>query len=47
MPANSAGSVIMSTEYVWYGKISATIKTSRDQGVVTRLHVTPFLSNND
>jgi beta-glucanase (GH16 family) len=35
MPANSAGSVIMSTQYVWYGKISATIKTSRDQGVVS------------
>ena len=35
MPANSAGTVIMSTQYVWYGKISATLKTSRDQGVVT------------
>ena len=35
MPANSAGSVIMSTEYVWYGKISATLKTSRDQGVIS------------
>ena len=35
MPANSAGSVIMSTQYVWYGKVSATLKTSRDQGVVT------------
>jgi hypothetical protein len=35
MPANSAGSVIMSTQYVWYGKVSATLKTSRDQGVVS------------
>jgi len=35
MPANSAGTVIMSTNYVWYAKVSATIKTSRDQGVVT------------
>lgn len=35
MPANSAGSVIMSTSYVWYGKVSATLKTARDQGVVT------------
>jgi len=35
MPANSAGTVIMSTSYVWYGEVSATIKTSRDQGVVT------------
>jgi len=35
MPANSGGSVIMSTEYVWYGKVSAVVKTSRDQGVVT------------
>jgi hypothetical protein len=35
MPANSAGTVIMSTSYIWYGQVSATIKTSRDQGVVT------------
>lgn len=35
MPANSAGTVIMSTQYVWYGKISANVKTSRDQGVVS------------
>ena len=32
---NSAGSVIMSTEYVYYGKVSATLKTSKDQGVIT------------
>jgi beta-glucanase (GH16 family) len=42
MPANSAGSVIMSTSYVWYGTVSATIKTSRDQGVVTAyMYATP------
>jgi Glycosyl hydrolases family 16 len=35
MPANSAGTVLMSTQYVWYGKISATLKTSRDQGVIS------------
>jgi beta-glucanase (GH16 family) len=35
MPANSAGTVIMSTSYIWYGSVSATLKTSRDQGVVT------------
>jgi beta-glucanase (GH16 family) len=35
MPANSAGTVLMSTIYMWYGKVSATVKTSRDQGVVT------------
>jgi beta-glucanase (GH16 family) len=35
MPANSAGSVLMSTKYVWYGKVSATVKTARDQGVIT------------
>jgi hypothetical protein len=35
MPANSAGSVIMSTHYVFYGKVSATLKTSRGNGVVT------------
>lgn len=35
MPANSAGTVIMNSHYVWYGKISVTMKTSRDQGVVS------------
>ena len=35
MPANSAGTVIMSTDYVWYGEISCTMKTSESQGVVT------------
>lgn len=43
MPANSAGSVIMSTQYVWYGKISATLKTSRDQGVVTAYMYDPLI----
>jgi beta-glucanase (GH16 family) len=35
MPANSGGTVIMSTEYVWYGQVSCTMKTSESQGVVT------------
>ena len=45
MPANSAGTVIMSTSYLWYGTVSATLKTSRDQGVVTAYMYppTPFL----
>ena len=35
MPENSVGTLLASTQYVWYGKISATLKTSRTQGVVT------------
>ena len=35
MPKGSAGTLLASTAYVWYGKISATMKTSRTQGVVT------------
>ncbi|TGZ80615.1 putative cell wall glucanase [Ascodesmis nigricans] len=35
MPKNSAGAVLSSTEYVWYGKISATLRTSRGAGVVS------------
>lgn len=35
MPANSPGTLLSSTHYVWYGKISATMKSSRGQGVVT------------
>jgi beta-glucanase (GH16 family) len=35
LPQASAGTLIASAEYVWYGKISATMKTSRTQGVVT------------
>jgi len=43
MPANSAGTVIMSTSYLWYGKVSAIVKTSRDQGVVTAFMCLPSL----
>lgn len=35
MPANSSGTVLASTVYMWYGKVSATMKTSRGSGVVT------------
>jgi hypothetical protein len=35
MPANSAGTVLASTVYMWYGKVSAKLKTSRGAGVVT------------
>ncbi|KAI1435099.1 glycoside hydrolase family 16 protein [Xylaria sp. CBS 124048] len=35
MPANSVGTVLASTVYVWYGTIQAKIKTSKDAGVVT------------
>ncbi|BFZ64722.1 putative glycosidase CRH2 [Saitoella coloradoensis] len=35
MPANSGGTVLAATRYVWYGKVSATLKTSHEQGVVT------------
>ena len=35
MPANSAGTVIMSTHYAFFAKISFTLKTSRNNGVVT------------
>ena len=35
MPANSAGTVLMSTDYVWYGEVSCMMKTSESQGVVT------------
>ena len=35
LPENSAGTLLASASYVWYGKISATLKTSRTQGVVT------------
>jgi len=58
MPANSAGSVIMSTKYVWFGKVSCTMKTSRDQGVISAFMYSPphlslispsplYPSNND
>ncbi|KAL8669752.1 MAG: hypothetical protein Q9168_005667 [Polycauliona sp. 1 TL-2023] len=32
---SSSGTLLASTSYVWYGKISAKMKTSRGQGVVT------------
>jgi hypothetical protein len=35
MPANSAGTVLASTVYMWYGTVSAKLKTSRGAGVVT------------
>lgn len=31
----TVGTLLMSTHYVWYGKISATMSTSQGQGVVT------------
>jgi hypothetical protein len=42
MPANSAGSVLMSTKYVYYGKVSCTLKTSRDQGVISAFMYHPL-----
>lgn len=35
MPPDSVGTVVSSTHYVWYGKVSATMKTSRGAGVVS------------
>ncbi|RLV93782.1 Extracellular glycosidase UTR2 [Spathaspora sp. JA1] len=35
MPTNTTGTVLSSTKYLWYGKVGATLKTSRDQGVVS------------
>ena len=35
MPPDSVGTVVSSTHYVWYGKVSATLKTSRGKGVVS------------
>ncbi|KAF2156424.1 glycoside hydrolase family 16 protein [Myriangium duriaei CBS 260.36] len=35
MPPNSVGTLLSSTHYVWYGKISATMTTSQGAGVVT------------
>lgn len=35
MPPDSSGTLLSSTHYVWYGKISATMKSSRGAGVVT------------
>jgi len=35
MPKDSVGTVVSSTHYVWYGKVTATLKTSRGKGVVS------------
>ncbi|KAI0148430.1 hypothetical protein GGR57DRAFT_505221 [Xylariaceae sp. FL1272] len=35
MPANSSGTVLASTVYMWYGNVSVTMKTSKDAGVIT------------
>jgi len=35
MAPNTVGTLLMSTHYVWYGKISATLTTSQGAGVVT------------
>lgn len=35
MPKNSGGTVVSSTRDVWYGKVSATLKTSHLAGVIT------------
>lgn len=35
MPNGTSGTVVSSTEYLWYGKITAKLKTSRGGGVVT------------
>ncbi|KAL7815577.1 glycoside hydrolase [Trichoderma gracile] len=35
MPKNSVGTVLATTEYMWYGNVKAKFKTSRGRGVVT------------
>lgn len=35
MAPDTVGTLLMSSHYVWYGKISATMTTSQGQGVVT------------
>jgi beta-glucanase (GH16 family) len=35
MPNQTSGTVVSSTRFVWYGKVSATFKTSRGGGVVS------------
>ena len=35
MPANSVGTLLASTVYMWYGKTTAKLTTSGGQGVVT------------
>lgn len=33
--ASASGTLLSSSHYVWYGKVSATMKTSRGAGVVS------------
>lgn len=35
MPPNTAGTVLASTNYIWYGNVKAKVKTGRGAGVVT------------
>ena len=35
MPADSTGTVLASTTYMWYGNVRSRFKTSRGTGVVT------------
>jgi beta-glucanase (GH16 family) len=35
MKKGTVGTLLASTSYLWFGKVSATMKTSRTQGVVT------------
>ncbi|RAK80238.1 uncharacterized protein BO72DRAFT_423599 [Aspergillus fijiensis CBS 313.89] len=35
MPKDTGGSLLSSTQYIWYGKVAADIKSSRGAGVVT------------
>lgn len=35
MAQSTVGTLLMSTHYVWYGKVSATLTTSQGPGVVT------------
>jgi beta-glucanase (GH16 family) len=35
MPRDTAGTVLASTVYMWYGNVKARMKTSKDAGVVT------------
>lgn len=35
MPKNTVGSLFANNHYVWYGKISGKVKSSRGKGVVT------------
>lgn len=35
MPPNTAGTVLASTVYLWYGNVKAKVKTGRGAGVVT------------